>query len=121
MSCQHGLRLSQAVVVTHSSGCAGSTFEDYAWHTINVSLRLVGDDWLASPNHPGLGFISGRLSVGLDPLSIPTFAFMKMKTAAHRRKIPRLLLRDSPELSAKASPPSSPSASSSPTLASPVA
>jgi hypothetical protein len=75
---------------------AGSTSEDYAWLAIHVSLQFVGDDWLAFPNHPGLGFISGRLSVGLDPLSVSTFTVMMMKTGACRRKIPRLLPGGSP-------------------------
>ena len=73
------------------------------------------------PNHAGLGFITRRLSAGLDPLSISMLIVMRTKTAGRRRKIPRLLLGDSPGQSTRASPLSSTSASSSPTPVSPAA
>ena len=57
----------------------------------------------------------------LDPLSVFTLVIMMTKTTAHHRKIPHLIIGDLPGQSMRASPPSSPSASSSPTPVSPVA
>ena len=59
------------------------------------------------PNHPDLGFISKRLSDGLDPLSLSTLIIMRMKTIARFYRIPHLLLGGSPGRSSGASPPSS--------------
>ena len=69
-------------------------------------------------NHPDLGFISKRLSAGIDPLSLSTLIIMRTKTAARRSKIPLLLLGGSPGWSGRASPPSSLSTASSTPLAS---